>query len=220
LTGVGRTGYTYRGSILTMRGDFNEALGWCDRAVHLCETKDLAIWLPGAYAVWGWTLAWAGQAAKGLPYLERAPALFDRLGIRTHLSLLHAYWAEGLLLAGAPAEARAIADRALVLAIESGEAGHEAEIQRLQGDIAAAATPADVEAACAAYERAAATAEALGLAPLRARCRLGRGLVLRRLGRPDQAREDLEAARAQFDELGMAYWRDRARHALDAPGRS
>jgi hypothetical protein len=76
--------------------------------------------------------------------------------------------------------------------------GPEAWALRLLGEIAARREPVDVEAADAAFRQAMTLAHRLEMRPLMAHCHLGLGRLYRRAGRPDTAREELEAGLALF----------------------
>jgi tetratricopeptide (TPR) repeat protein len=198
--------YSWRVIPIAHRGGFAEALPLCESAVQLCEKKELLGWLPMAYALWGWVLAWSGRATEGVPLIERAVTLFEAVGIRAFLGLRYVEWAEALLLDGRPEEARATATRAVEISVAQAERANETWARCLLGDIALATAPVDVETALAHYEQARATADALALAPLLARCRLGLGRAHARLGDLEAAREELAAARAFYSSAGSDYW--------------
>ena len=67
----------------------------------------------------------------------------------------------------------------------------------------------DLGGASRHYEEALALAQALGMRPLVARCRLGMGRLARRAGEFGIARRHLDAAAALLHELGMTYWLER-----------
>ena len=70
------------------------------------------------------------------------------------------------MLAGRLEEAHALAERALTLAREYQERGHQAYALRLLGEIAAHRDPPESELAEAHYRQALALAEELGMRPL------------------------------------------------------
>jgi class 3 adenylate cyclase/tetratricopeptide (TPR) repeat protein len=214
--------YTYRAVLLALRGAFEEAGVWSERAVRLCETKGVFVWLPAAYLARGWALAWVGQVTEGLSYLEQAATLSESMGVKTSLAQFHSRWAEGLLLAGKTADARRAAERALDLARASSEYGNEADALQVLATVTATADPAEPATALGLYAQAEALADRLGARPIAARCRLGVGLLQGRLGSPGLARQALAEAAGLFEGMGMAFWLDRTRAAVEglAPGRS
>jgi tetratricopeptide (TPR) repeat protein len=82
------------------------------------------------------------------------------------------------------------------------------------GDIAAHPDRVEVEIAEAHYRQALALAEALGLRPLLAHCHLGLGVLYRRIGKRDEAREHLTTAGTMFGEMDMRFWREQAEAEL------
>ena len=89
---------------------------------------------------------------------------------------------EAHLLAGRLEEAHALAERALALAHEHQERGHQAYALRLLGEIAARREPPESEQAEAHYRQALALAEELGMRPLQAHCHLGLGTLYAKIG--------------------------------------
>src|SRR5262249_9850182 len=95
---------------------------------------------------------------------------------------------EAYVLAGHLEEARALAERTLVLVRERQERGNEAYALRLLGEIAAHPNPPEGEQAGAHYRQALALAEELGMRPLLAHCHFGLGTLYGRMGRIEHAR--------------------------------
>jgi tetratricopeptide (TPR) repeat protein len=81
----------------------------------------------------------------------------------------------------------------------------------LLGDIAAHPDRVEVDSAEAHYRQALALAEELGLRPLMAHCHLGLGVLYRRAGRRQQAREHLTIATTMYREMEMPFWLERAK---------
>src|SRR5439155_15999922 len=103
-------------------------------------------------------------------------------------SLRTIWLTETYLLAGREADARAAAQRALGLARQHKERGHEAYTLRLLGEIAAREDPLDIGKAENHYRQALALAEELGMRPLVAHCHVGLGKLYRRIDNMQQAR--------------------------------
>ena len=102
--------------------------------------------------------------------------------------------------------ARAGADRAVMLARGRGERGNEAWALRLLGEIASHHARPDVATAEAHYGAAMTLASELEIRPLSAHCHLGLGRLYRRTGKREQAQEHLTAATEMYGEMGMTYW--------------
>jgi tetratricopeptide (TPR) repeat protein len=118
------------------------------------------------------------------------------------------------VLAGRLEEAHALADRALALAREHQERGHEAYALRLLGEIAAHRDPPDVDAAAAHYRQALALAEALGMRPLQAHCHHGLGMLYATVGQREQARAALTTAIEMYRAMEMTFWLPQAEAVL------
>jgi len=192
------------------KGEFAQALPWLERAVQLCETKRVLLCLPAAYVNAGWALAWLNRPIEGLSYLERGVTASESMGAKFDLSLSYLAWAEGLLLAGNIQDAKRTADRALELAVASGERGNEAGILRLLAEISASEAPPALPPAVSLYERAKALAGELGMRPLVAHCHRGLGKLHRKTQKLEQAREHLTTATTMYGEMDMRFWLEQA----------
>jgi tetratricopeptide (TPR) repeat protein len=190
-----------------IKGEFAQALVLSDRAVELCRTRNVPVWLAQSFSLRGLVLAWLGRADEALGELERGVGLYEQFGIESHRSTFHWRWAEGLLLAGKVADARRLAHRAIELAVGLGEKGNEAQARAVLADIACVGDHPR-EAARLAHEALEACA-ALGMRPAAARCHLSLGTLYRRTGEEAQAREHLSTAAKMFGEMHMRYWGQR-----------
>jgi len=110
-----------------------------------------------------------------------------------------------------PADATRIAQDGLAAARQVGEREVEGRLLRLLGDIAAHPDRTEVDTAEAHYRQAQALAEALGLRPLIAHCHLGLGVLYRRAGRRQEAREHLTIATTMYREMEMPFWLEKAK---------
>src|SRR5262245_28209747 len=110
-------------------------------------------------AALGTTYMPAGRLAEAVPPLtqglDQTPAQY----IMMYRAFCRLPLGEAQLLAGRLEEAHGLAERAVVLAREHGERGHEAYALRLLGDIAARRDPPARERAEAYYRQALALAE-------------------------------------------------------------
>ena len=112
---------------------------------------------------------------------------------------------EAHLLAGRVEEAWDFGTRAVVLARERGERGHEAWAHRLLGETVSHRDCPDVAAAEAHYAASTALASELGMRPLVAHCRFSLGKLYGRAG-DRRATEHLTTAMSLFHEIGMPFW--------------
>jgi tetratricopeptide (TPR) repeat protein len=121
---------------------------------------------------------------------------------------------EAQVQAGHLEEAYTLAERALALAREHQERGHQAYALRLLGDIAARREPTQAEQAAAHYRQALALAEDLGMRPLQAHCHLSLGTLYVNTGQRLQARTELSAAIELYRDMDMTFWLPQAEAAL------
>jgi tetratricopeptide (TPR) repeat protein len=185
------------------RGDLEAAIVFLERGLALCRTWGFPTLLAGVAPSLGSAYALSGHVEEGLALLEPAVALATERNLKFSLSLWLSHLSRVYLLAGRAGEAYDAAVRALALARECRERGHEAWALGALADIAVsgAAAAADAETL---FGEALGIADELGMQPLAARCRLGLGSVLRRRGRGDAAEAELRAARDLFESLGMS----------------
>jgi tetratricopeptide (TPR) repeat protein len=117
-----------------------------------------------------------------------------------------AWQAEAYLQADRVSDARDTALRALELAREHRERGHEAWILRLLGEVAARPAALDADGARSRYRQALELAGQLEMRPLVAHCHLGLGKLDRRTGKQDEARAQLTTATTLYREMDMRFW--------------
>jgi tetratricopeptide (TPR) repeat protein len=80
--------------------------------------------------------------------------------------------------------------------------------------------PPDIDQAAAHYRQALALAEKLGLRPLQAHCHCGLGTLYATIGRPEQARAELDTAIEMYRAMEMTFWlpqTEAARAQVDVP---
>ncbi|MGE5201441.1 MAG: hypothetical protein ACM3O6_05190 [Acidobacteriota bacterium] len=107
-------------------------------------------------------------------------------------------------------EARATAERALASTLECKHRVCEAWALRLLGEIAFGGDAPEIETARDYYMRALALAEELGMRPLIGCCHLGRGRILQRESKGEEAHEHLTTAAAVFRAKEMQAWLQQA----------
>ena len=193
--------YRALGCVYALRDDVGAAVGVLERGVALCARRELGLWLPSLGAALGYAYSLAGRYCDGTTSLETAVRAAETHGIVAGHAIRLAWLAEALLASNRLQEADEVARRAISLASERGERGHRAWALRALAEVLAARAERPAEAL---YHQALALADALGMAPLTAHCRLGLGRTLRRAGVLTAAREALGAASVEFAALGMS----------------
>jgi len=202
------------GLVSLRRGDLSKAIPVLERGLRLCQSAQLPLFFPRLASALGLAYAQSGRLAEGLPLLEQAveqSAAMQTVYLHT-LWLIHL--GEGHWLAGRLDEAAHGAIRALELARDYQERGHQAYALRLLGEVAAHREPPEIEPAETHYRQAMALAEELGMLPLVAHCHLGLGQLYRRTGTLDQAQEPLSTATAMYREMDMRFWVEQAEREL------
>ena len=111
-------------------------------------------------------------------------------------------------------EALESAVRALAIAREHRERGHEGWALRLLGDVVSHWDRPDVDKAQGYYREALALADDLGMRPLLAHCHLDLGKLYRQAGKRQEAQEHLTTATALLREMDMRLWLEQAQAEL------
>jgi class 3 adenylate cyclase/tetratricopeptide (TPR) repeat protein len=206
----------YRGRVLSYRGKMAESLETLEEAHRLCEAMDVRFLVPPLAMLIGFAYTETGRLSEGITLLSRAG-----MAQRARTLLLGDVWCTAYLGFARLREGdcRAAADlgaEALEIASAHSYAIIEVMAQRLLG--AAEGRLGSLAPSDQHFDRAIARAEALGLRPELAHCRLERGLLLRDLARPEEARAELDLAARLYTEMDMGFWRAKAVSALDEAG--
>jgi tetratricopeptide (TPR) repeat protein len=198
------------GTLYVLKGDFERAIPILERSLAICQSANIPVYVPFVASRLGCAYANSGRVREGLQYLEQGVEESESAGRVAFLSLSTVWLAEGYLLAGRIDDAVARAQRALDLSRQHKERGHEAWALKLLGDLAMQESRRDPAGAETHYSAAAALSDELAMRPLRAHCRIGLQSVYAALGLKERARSELERAVAEFAEMEMTGWRDRA----------
>jgi tetratricopeptide (TPR) repeat protein len=158
------------GRLNVVKGDFAVALEGLEPVWPFCESN-YPVYLPRVASSLGTAYAASGNVDKGLNLLCQADDQSSSTGFQFGHALVLSQLAEVLLMAGKETEARDKATRAIEIARNAGERGNEGWAACVLGDITAQCIqPGDAKAH---YNQGLEIAEALSMAPLRARCLRG-----------------------------------------------
>ncbi len=198
------------GMLYLLKGDADQAIPHLERGLALCRTANIPVYVPFTASRLGSAYAQCGRLTEALPYLEQGIEDSAGSGRVAFLALSMASLAEGYLFSGRAGEAERVAERALELAKQYKERGHEAWALKTLGDIAMHEGRRDPARADANYRRALVLCHELGMSPLAAHCRMGTGAVHAALGASERARLEITAAAEQFSAMEMTHWQNRA----------
>jgi tetratricopeptide (TPR) repeat protein len=193
------------------RGDLHQATLTLEHALEICQGADSPPLFHAVSSVLAHAYALSGRSAEATPLLEQAVERPVLIGATQEGQSLRTIWlSEAYLLAGREADARAAAHRALGLARQHKERGHEAYTLRLLGEIAAREDPIDIGKAEDHHRQALALADELGMRPLIAHCHVGLGKLYRRTDNLKQAKAHLADGVAMMREMEMGLWLEKA----------
>jgi tetratricopeptide (TPR) repeat protein len=199
--------------------DVDQAVSRFERAGQIARTFGLSHWRPWSAKGLGLAYAWAGRLEEAFPLFQEAAEETAASQFFFGHALRAAWQAEAHLLACRMAQARDGAARALVLARQHKERGHEAWVLRLLGEVASHPEAVDTAQALAHYTEALALATELEMRPLMAHCRLGLGRLYRCTGNRARADEHLQTALTMYREMGMTFL-EKAEATLAPPHRN
>ena len=156
----------------------------------------------------------AGRVADAVSLLTQAMDQVVASEAGRYQALCHLSLGEIHLVDCRVEEAYTLAARALALARERQERGHEAYALRLLGDIAARREPPEGDQAGEYYHQALALAEELGMRPLQAHCHRGLGMLYAATGQREQASRELTTAIEMYRSMDMTFWLPETEAAL------
>ena len=204
------------------RGETEAGLAAAQRAVEICENAGFAVWLAHAQVVRGRLLAERGhqtgntvELSLGLQAMQTGHAQWAATGAVVTRPFYLALWAEGLALAGQPAQALALIDEALALIDRHGERYYEPELLRLKGTLLLACGQPAAQAE-PWLQRALASAHALHLGGLALKSACSLAELWAAQGRTAQAAALLAPALAALGEGRSTRDQTRARALLAA----
>jgi tetratricopeptide (TPR) repeat protein len=190
----------------TIRGELGQASPLLERALAISRDWSMTTYIPATTAALGHVYAWSGRIGEGISMLQEALTAYEAAGVGYNLSTSIVQLGEAYLLAHRVKDASACGVRAVTLARERGERGHEAWALHLLGETASHQDSRDVAAAESHYSAATALASELGMPPLVAHCHFGLGRLYRRANKRIEAQDQLATAATMYREMNMRFW--------------
>lgn len=182
--------------------------------LELCRQEGFPGGLSWAQIQLGYATVLEGAPDAGIEHMLRGLAAVRATGARASLAQGHCWLADAYLSAGRPADASGALAEAFAVMEEIGERMFEAELHRVEGEIALCANPADYGGAERAFRAALATARNSGAALWELRAATSLGDLMLRQGRHEEAANTLVPVFASLPDAGFANLR-RARAVLD-----
>jgi tetratricopeptide (TPR) repeat protein len=182
-----------------------------ERGLQVCYAFGLtALVFHGIAASLGAAYALANRAAEAIPLLRKVADQAASMKLVSDHLLGAIPLGEVWLSTGRIEDAAQLGRQSLDLARKHKQRGHEVYALRLLGEVAARRHPADIKEAEAHYRNALALADDLGMRPLVAHCHLGLGKLYRRIGKQQDAQEQLATAETMYREMDMQFWLEQA----------
>ncbi|HUP38456.1 MAG TPA: sigma 54-interacting transcriptional regulator [Candidatus Limnocylindria bacterium] len=197
------------GTLHLLKGDVGRAIDTLEPGLALCRTLTVPVALPLIAGALGAAYSLASRSREAIALLEEGAREGLAIGRLGGHSLLVARLGEAYLRAGRLDDADETAGRALAMAREKSERGHEAYALHLLGEVLARRAPVDPGAADAAFRQASALAEELSMRPLLAHCHASRARLECRARRVASSRQLFDAGIATFRALEMPFWLER-----------
>jgi tetratricopeptide (TPR) repeat protein len=190
------------GRLHLARGSLQEALDSLERARELVESREIVQIRPIVDAWLGLARTRSGRPSEGIPLIQEAAERFVAVG-GTGQGPISTRLAEALHATGRLPEALQAAARAIELARRQHERGNEAAALLALADVRADLEDTSPDVAERHYAEARELGSALSMRPIVARCHLGLGRFLQRMGRREAADEHLAVAARHFTAMGL-----------------
>src|SRR5262249_37136221 len=189
------------------KGDWAKARSLVEHWILIVRTGNVAMLVSWAVGSSAWALAQIGETEEALSRVREAEKLLERQaanGIVGHRGWAYDAVSRTCLLLGRLDDARRLGD----CSVESSQhqPGFAAHALHLLGDIAIHPDRFDAENGAAHSLELRPPAEWRAMRRLVPHCRRGLGKLYGRMEKPEQARENLTAARTIYREIGMDFW--------------
>lgn len=171
-----------------------------EETVAISKKYGFPVWAANGTAVHGWTLACEGQAEAGIAEIQQGIALYQQFQIDLAVPHFLGLLADAYLSIGKTEAGLAAVERGLEQARRTGELWIEAELCRIKGELLLAQSKDNDEKALAIFREAIEIAQRQQAKSWELRATVSECRVLKRLGKPEQAREKLSEIYNWFTE--------------------
>jgi predicted ATPase len=171
-----------------------------EAAITLSTEQEFPLWLAIGMILRGGTLAEQGQGTEGMAQMRQGLAVFQTTGIEAGKPYFLALLAKAYGREGQAEEGLSILDEALAGVQKTGERWWEAELYRLKGELALAASAEDFAEAEASFQRALDIARRQQAKSLELRVAMSLSRLWQQQGKSDAARGLLAPVYGWFTE--------------------
>jgi class 3 adenylate cyclase/tetratricopeptide (TPR) repeat protein len=194
------------GGVQLYQGDIAAAQETLETASALCRQHDIPVLLRLLASELGYARLLAGRSVDAIPLLEHAAEIDTATPTMARHALYLVWLGEAYLHDGQTDEADRLCRRAIDIARQRKEPGHEAWALRLAGEILARQPSPDLSAAAVRLDAAITLANRLDMRTLVAWSQLGRGHVLVGMGRLQEAQQAFGAAQVLLGRAHIPAW--------------
>ena len=214
--------YAYYGAgvLSLIKGEIDDAIGFLERGLEVCEASDIAVQRPLLVSCLSTSHAYAGRLNQALELLESETDHIRWITGPGDQQLpfgkaMRMVWlSETYLLAGRLSEAEALAGHVMDVLRVSKDKGSQAWLHRILGDAIIRQNRLNVAQAESNYTDALQLATELGMRPLQAHCLLALGQLHGQEKNFVKARSQLLKALELYQGMEMPYWLEKANTEL------
>jgi adenylate cyclase len=193
------------GLIHTRRGDYDNALDQCTRALNIAEQLDEATTLARAYNLWGHITRLMGQSGIAIEHFQRALNLYQRVGNIRGQALAHNQIAAACLYIGRLQEAERQCRLAREIFNQIGDMYNRVFVNNNLGEVLL--KQGNLDGALASYQEGLRTLEHIGgSAYVLGALHNNLGATYIRRGEIDAARRHLRVSRECFEQAQARDW--------------
>jgi tetratricopeptide (TPR) repeat protein len=193
------------------KGDWDKARVLLERSATAFRAAGDVLNLPFMLGLWACALARIGETTEAVRRLREGEQLYELLRARPETSgwasrLIASSLGRASLMVGRTMQARQFAQQALEAVQDHADRRSHPSTLNLLGDIATHPDQFDAEKGEQYYWKALALAEEWKMRPLVAHCHAGLGRLYRRIGKRQEAQEQLMTATTMYREMGLTYF--------------